>query len=278
MAIMQDKQIRALVNLGLTQTQAKIYLSNFQIGQATVKAISQASTIAREDVYRVLPTLERLGLVTKYLASPAMYEAVEPKSAIEILLKLKESEYLRIRGKASQALKELSKSNNSSCIFKGDEKTVLISKAESGPDKGVFEAMKTVKRTVDFTTRYNLFLHAFNDAQLEGWITKMHKATNRGVKFRMMLDKPLSKKPVSELSFDIPESNFFLRSNNLEYRYSPCLLQCILIVFDNKKCLIETSTEQDVNVKPYIWSNNPILVSLSQTYFEKAWDSAQSKK
>jgi len=58
--------IKSLTNLGLTPTQAKIYLANLQTGQATAKAISQTSKIAREDIYRTLPSLQALGLTPKF--------------------------------------------------------------------------------------------------------------------------------------------------------------------------------------------------------------------
>jgi len=263
--------IKSLTNLGLTPTQAKIYLSNLQTGQATAKVISQASKIAREDVYRTLPSLQVLGLITKHLSSPARYEATKPKDAITILLNRKEREHLELREKASQALENLTKqpyvydsSNDESIMFFSNEENVY----------SAIESTKKVKRTLDFTTRYNLFLHTMNKLQFGLYIKEMYKAAQRGVKFRMILDKPENTIPVSKLSFQVSYSKALVSSPNFEYRYVESPLDCILILYDNEKCLIETSKEQDVEVSPFLGTNNQVLVKLCRSYFEKTWDSA----
>lgn len=94
----------------------------------------------------------------------------------------------------------------------------------------------------------------------------------------MILDKPEIEKPVSELLFQVTNSNALVGNSNFEYRYVSVPLKCILIVYDDERCLIETSTEHDVYVTPFIWTNNPVLVALSKSYFEKVWNSAINPK
>jgi hypothetical protein len=139
--------------------------------------------------------------------------------------------------------------------------------------KELFTAMLKVKHTVDFTTRYNFFLRAFNDVRLSDWIRKEVKAEKRGVKFRMLLDKPIGEeKPLSDYPFIVPESTeFFKNKDFIEYRYSPSPLKCVMIIFDNEKCLIETSPDFDTRLGPVIWTNNSVLATLCTEYFEKNW-------
>jgi DNA polymerase III alpha subunit len=56
------------MDLGLTLLQAKIYLALSKTGKATIKTISKASNSARQDIYRIMPTLQKLGLAEKIIA------------------------------------------------------------------------------------------------------------------------------------------------------------------------------------------------------------------
>ncbi len=262
-------EVKSLTNLGLSPTQAKIYLSNLQTGKATAKLIAQTSKVAREDIYRTLPSLQVLGLITKHLSSPAKYEAAKPKDAIAILLNRKEKEHLELREKASEALEILAK--HISIEPQQDERFCLISNEENV--HFATEATEKAKHTIEFTTRYNLFMHSMNTLQFSCYIKEMFKAAQRGVKFKMLIDKPENAKPVSELSFHISHSKALIESSNFEYRYVKSPLTCILILYDNEKCLIETSNEHDVDVSPFIWTNNPVLIELCRSYFDRNWES-----
>lgn len=214
-----------------------------------------------------------MGLISRHIDSiPTIYEAVNAKEAISILLKLKKKEYYKADEVANSAIKDLSKYEHK--LEKFDSDPFVIFRTASNPSKEMMEAMSKVKHTVDYTTRYNLFLHAFNNIQLSDWIAKKVKAEKRGVKFRMILDKPPEEKPISELSFAVPESLEFLRSKGLEIKHSISPLRCIMLIFDNKKCFIETSTDFDTHIDPIIWTNNPILVNLCTEYFERQWEKA----
>jgi Fe2+ or Zn2+ uptake regulation protein len=270
---MREGEVDLFKDMGLTCTQAKIYLSILRANGATAKLVSQETGIAREAVYHTLPSLEEIGLITKQLSIPTIYQATNPKKAISILVKHKKEEYLAIHGKANQALKNLFYCEEFGNVNDENDK-ILYSKTDNQPTNDLMQAMKKVKHTVDFTTRYNLFLHAFNEIQLNDWINEMYKAEKRGVKFRMLMDKPEGEKRVSELSFSIQKSNAFLADKNFEYRYTPALLQCIIILFDGSNCLIETSQENDTRVSPFILTNNPPLVALTKTYFESNWNAS----
>lgn len=58
----EEDRIEFLEKLGLTVVQAKIYIANIDTGPATAKQISKVAKVAREDVYRVMPSLQTLGL------------------------------------------------------------------------------------------------------------------------------------------------------------------------------------------------------------------------
>jgi sugar-specific transcriptional regulator TrmB len=267
-----NDESKALVKLGLSPSQSKIYLATLQLGKATVRDISQVSKIAREDIYKFMPSLVALGLITKHLCSPIQYEAIEPTEVFKLLFGRIEKEYLDLEIEADKALKSLTKNLSISDNVKKSLDTTFLSATEN--IKMLTEAAKEAKETIDFTTRYNLFVYSMNSSQFAQCVKEMRKATKRGVKFRMLLDKPVIAKPVSNLSFQVSDSKPLVLDQNFEYKYLNSAPKCVVIIYDNKRCLIETSKEQDMKVSPFLWSNNDILVELCKTYFEKYWNTA----
>jgi sugar-specific transcriptional regulator TrmB len=59
----QDEEVQTLTCLGLTLCQARVYLALARSGMSTAKTISKVSKVTREDIYRIMPTLQKLGLV-----------------------------------------------------------------------------------------------------------------------------------------------------------------------------------------------------------------------
>jgi sugar-specific transcriptional regulator TrmB len=71
-----DETIYLLMDLGLTCSQAKAYLALTVLKKAEAKKIARVSCIARQDIYRIMPELERIGLVEKLIATPVLYGAI----------------------------------------------------------------------------------------------------------------------------------------------------------------------------------------------------------
>jgi sugar-specific transcriptional regulator TrmB len=67
-----DENTDLLLGLGLNLTQARVYLSILRLDRAKVGQISKFSKVRREEVYRILPALEKMGLVERILGKPTM--------------------------------------------------------------------------------------------------------------------------------------------------------------------------------------------------------------
>ena len=84
-----------LASLGLTLSQAKLYLFFLSYGASPARAASKELGLHRVDVYRKLHELQELGLVEQHIASPKRYVAVSPGQAIRaILTRQRENEAL----------------------------------------------------------------------------------------------------------------------------------------------------------------------------------------
>ena len=81
----ENDKIDLLIGIGLSPNQAKVYQSILKLGNATVGLITKFSSVRREDVYRVIPTLEKMGLVEKLLGKPAVIRATPVAGALTSL-------------------------------------------------------------------------------------------------------------------------------------------------------------------------------------------------
>src|SRR3989304_9053779 len=57
-----EQKAETLSSFGLTVKQAKVYLTLVFLGTSVVGEISKLSKVRREEVYRVMPKLEKMGL------------------------------------------------------------------------------------------------------------------------------------------------------------------------------------------------------------------------
>jgi sugar-specific transcriptional regulator TrmB len=75
-----------LLGLGLTLNQAKIYLAILKPEKTMVGQLAKFSKVRREDVYRVLPSLEKLGLIEKLMGKPTLTMATPISDALSFLV------------------------------------------------------------------------------------------------------------------------------------------------------------------------------------------------
>jgi predicted transcriptional regulator len=259
-----------LTKLGLSVCQAKIYMGTLKTGTATAKAISKSANVGREDVYRILPALQEIGLIRKHIEIPAKYEAIVPEEAVKILLLRREEANKELRDKASEFL--LMCQDEIDIEGENEDKMVVVARDnKSGVDAELIRLMRKTKRSLDFTTRQQLFSVAFNETGLANWIDEMYKAAKRGVKFRMVMDEPENVKPFSQMTFSVTNSKRLLTHHNFQLRYVPAPPECIMILFDNKESCIETSCQNKTKMSPYMITNNQVFANLNKAYFELLW-------
>ena len=83
-----DKLIQELTSFGLTGNEAKVYLSLLQLRKANAREIAKLANIPRQEIYRVLPSLEKLGIVEVIIDKPTKYLAIGPQDVLKQLIRL----------------------------------------------------------------------------------------------------------------------------------------------------------------------------------------------
>jgi predicted DNA-binding transcriptional regulator len=99
-----DSLIANLMQLGLKEYEARIYVALASLGEANVRRIHEASGVPRPRVYDVLSTLAARGFIDIRQGSPLMYRAVRPDLVISYL----EKELASAAEESRKALADLS--------------------------------------------------------------------------------------------------------------------------------------------------------------------------
>lgn len=82
---MQKDLIKLLINLGLKDNQAKVYLALLELGEANVSEISQRAHLKRTSLYFILDDLKHLGAVNELkIGKKSAYKAINPNQLLEL--------------------------------------------------------------------------------------------------------------------------------------------------------------------------------------------------
>ena len=255
-----------LVGLGLTSLQAKIYVALNSLNEATVKDISKVAKVARQEIYRALFELLKLGMIEKRIAIPNRFRAVPLKQVLEFLLERRKSETTELEKKTAKIIRMakapqvFAHSEYDFLLLEGKE-LVLRSAAD------FFAASRTIKiinesnlSTYWWINQYQLFVDALN----------------RGARIQVLIDKPQDSNPAKAVIEKLRNSPLF------EIRYLQLPPSIILVIYDQMGVLPIVSTDEAIANKEYVppclCSNHPAFAELLRNYFDNFWVKAAKSK
>jgi sugar-specific transcriptional regulator TrmB len=254
--IEDSEYVQTLMNLGLTLLQAKVYLALASLGKSDVKKISNASNIIREEIYRVLPNLEKKGLVEKVIARPTLYNALPLREGLSILLNQKTEENAELQKKTFTLINTLQEGNLRKTLHEGDSQFIITS--EHRLFRKRFE--KNIQRT---QTSVDLMVYPREvfEEMVFHHLKPFQMAMEKGVKMRALTEE-VEDKTISKNVQILKENPFF----ELKCLSSP--IPVTAAIYDNKGVNIRISTR----IVPSLWSNNPPIVKLAASYFNELWN------
>jgi sugar-specific transcriptional regulator TrmB len=261
-----EQNAEILSSFGLTKKQARVYLALVHSGTALVGEIAKSSKVRREEVYRILPKLERMGLIEKTLSVPVKLKATSVENALAILIKEEEerakNRIMELNSKKAEFLEHFrigtrSRPDNDEQFSFVAEKVVILGKIEELIDRAQTEVEYCASEE-----KLQQFLNFFS--------APLGKAIDRGIKIHL-----ISKTPKTEDIDVIPRIiNKKFSSNKLvSLRYLDNIPNHFLIIDDNE-VLIATSTEGYLGDNPLLWSNNLPHVMVYKLLFKELWNSA----
>lgn len=263
-----EKNVEILLDFGLTRNQAKVYIAVARLRLASVGQISKVAKVRREDVYRILPKLEKMGLVEKLLGTPTKIRATPVEDALSILIKHEENvareRVSTLKVKTKTFLTHFARTPR----LELEEKTnfALLSKRESIMGK-MLTMMKKAERKFDITCSGRKLMQ-FIDASAE----QLKRITKKGVKVRIISELT----EYEEILPRVIEERVSL-GNSIDLRFADLPSSHYMIV-DFKEALISTTTEENIGENPCLWTNSESLVGVFQGDFENLWHNSVSWK
>lgn len=260
------EDVEILNSLGLTINAAKVFLALSELGTATAKTISKTSGVAREVVYQLMPSLVKKGLVEEVLTSPKSFKAIPLKAAYNQLLQNKKEENRKISQKIGETLK---KKKKASTLHVEDKNQISIIIETGGQQQHfkIHNEFKKVQKSLDMTFPLGKFLQwSQHYAELD--IKELEK---KSIRVRIITEKRFLK-----LLAESPEifSPVISKLKHVSFRYIQNSPSVEMMIFDKKKLFLSTRKDTNINKMRWLYSNNPALLEIANSYYETLWESA----
>jgi sugar-specific transcriptional regulator TrmB len=260
-----------LVSFGITANQAKIYIALVTVEFSSASQIATACGIRREEVYRILPDLVNMGIVSKRIGTPVTYSADTPESAIQLLMTLKLK-------KASEELNSLTSKRDKLIT---NLKRIEISSGETAkcvesipdPDK-VLERLAsrslTTKKSIDVAVPTSLL--QFTQVNF-GYLLREFYA--RKISVRIITDAKSAfgsgwLEQIKNLSAQDPVFAELISLRLIDE------LPFNAVIFDNSEVI--WGKFDDINEGTTLWSNFQFHAEIVKTAFEALWQKAKTLK
>ena len=254
---MYDDLLAAMVELGLTSSEARVYLAAVELGGATTKEIATAADKERSNTHHLLQRLEQLGLVEATLDSPTKFKPIEPKEAVDHLFNFQAVKFRK--------LEEMRKSVVTNLFLPG---TKLPSDGETfSVIKG---RVRTYLRMVDTLSRCNnevCLLMSSNGlirlSHFRDFVQVMEQKAKAGVKFRVITEITKSNAEDARRIGKLAELRHIRNQSTNASIYDMKVGSVALAINEG---LIE-----DVPEHVALWSNGEPYVKMLATFFDSVW-------
>jgi len=255
----ENEDFRVFLQLGLTEQQTRVYLALSRLEQATVKTIAVAAQTARAEVYRVIPELQKLGLIKKVISSPVAFRAIPLSEGLSILL---QQDAERHKGKQAQAKRFLRNFNHNKEELSQADNQYTLTSGERAEMREFLKDMKGLQTGTDGIFEWTDFLYIFKTHYEE-----YEKVLERGVKIRRVINKPKNAQ--------IPRFIQTLRKmGSFDIRCISRVPKSGIDIWDGKLACIITVPNSGRKEMEVLRSRNPTMLEFVQDYFNMKWQTA----
>lgn len=256
-----DEDIFILNELGLTVSQARIYLSLAKAKSLTAQEISAISKVSRPDVYRILTQLQETGLTQKIIAKPIEFNAIPIDKCITTLMNNRIQKTKELKHKANKLILNF---NQQEIHEQSHEKhQFILLPNKPGVHANAEKMLHNTQNCVCFLMEPRRFF-----SWLTNYMPLFQEALTRKVNCRLITSQ------FDEKSYSEPLKTL-MQHSNFTLRIIPELPKAVFSLWDKKAALIVTSHIGTQSQTPTLWSNNNNIVSLCQDYFEHLWVNAK---
>ncbi|MCW4006314.1 MAG: hypothetical protein NWF04_06955 [Candidatus Bathyarchaeota archaeon] len=249
--VIEDREIKVLTDLGLTVSQAKIYLAFSRLGSSKALAVSKVAKLDRAETYRVISQLEQKGFLQKILAYPVEYRAVPLKDLLSALLNGEKRRLCDLEKEAKRLIHSelsedvLARTEESDCL-------VLIPNLKIATPQ-IVRSINSARKSIRIISATS-----YLPVQTIPYV----EALKRGVKVVMILEKPPNGDALPDYIQELKKYSHY------ELYLLPHLPEVLLAVNDDRKTWVQLSGS-DFSDSAWVMSTNPRILALANAYFEK---------
>jgi sugar-specific transcriptional regulator TrmB len=258
----QDKVLKNLVNMGLTRTDAKIYVFLAKRGPQKAQDVALAMKIAKQRLYPSLRRLQSKGLVNATLEHPARFSALSFEKALDLFAKTKMEEAKNIQQSKDSLLSDW----QSIVIRETEDKSAKFTVIEGR--KYVYskiqQMIQETKKQLSTVTTIPGLIQADQYGLLD---TAFNHPLKHKIQFRFLTELSASNiDAINALLERAPKTGFNLKVRNpqLGLKLSPRM-----VLRDNEELLffITSPTDKDT----CLWTTCKELVQSFVAVFDELW-------
>lgn len=268
---MESDIIEKLQLFGLTVNQAKTYLVIVRNKSVTVSKIAKYTKFHRPDIYTMLPKLEKMGLITRTMGSPAVVEAIEIKKALKNLTTSEKQRALERLSKMEEGAKELADSINALSKTEGEHENEQIHFNLLTNDSEILNMAETL-----FDRAKDECKVVINPEVMGGRAPHIYecfqKAISKGVKIKVIIQ-------ASKLNKDVKSAIERIRfdSDNFTLKFLASEVSMPFQVIDDEVVWIGTSKKTENSKLPCVlWTNGKNLLVVYSERFEELWNNPEA--
>jgi sugar-specific transcriptional regulator TrmB len=262
-----EELILRLVGFGFSVNQAKVYLSIVQANVASVAGIAKDTGLHMQDIYKVLPKLERRGLIAKVIGRPVRFETLSIDSALNRLFsEERNAAEKKIAGLAAdlEALKKGLKARQATVSTEGVDPHFMLLTTDAEICNKLALSFAKIRRDWSVVTDLTLaprLLSVFRE--------RIGVLEARGVETRFIVENPSGSfeaaRTVLDGAFGREEAKCFKVKQTFREAMVPFRL------FDGKEVWIVLAKETESGQPCFLWTDSPNIVRFYRQNFEKAW-------
>jgi sugar-specific transcriptional regulator TrmB len=250
------------MELGLTLNQARAYLALVLAGPVGAKEIAEASSISRQDVYRVMAVLEERGIAEKLLSTPTVFKALPIEDVMKNLLDRKIGEHRELQRRSRRLIVDVKSSQSEKSDVDYESQFTIIPCKEAIIQR-ISDALYKTSRSLEVVTSSERFSSA-----ILAFSKSYEDALSRGVRIRIAAEKHVAQNGAFEVVKNLS------RNEDFEVRFFPYAPEAVVSIFDSKEASVTLSSTANSSKGRALWSNDNGFVTLARHYFENMWSNA----
>lgn len=257
-----------LEEAGLKRTLAQVYIALLASGQSSATYLAKTAGIHRVDIYRRLKELMQQGMVSIKLGRPTLYQAADPRSALDSLIENRRNALERVvkeKAELERRLRKIAASKPSFVENKQFTYELVIGRRQgySAVRQMLRSANTGVQRIISANGLRRNYTYKVLDEYLE--------CKKRGARVRIITDVTHTPKKIARFC-----------SRNFELRHSKESSMRLLIVDERMMMLSGVFNDAEMSLDStadrYLLVKDEDFARILSLMFEHVWSSATDVK